>query len=170
MDIVLGRIAFLIASAAVMVATPVLAKEQSKQAACEQKITAMCGTATITQCFVPSSSWQSADPDCLDVVEQMIAREEAYKSGKKSADAIDMKGLPGQSWGGILRTGPGMDYPKKASLHEGDKVRILEDTGIWFNGYKWYRISSPKGEGFKWGGILCTEGQAPPDGIYLQCP
>ena len=46
---------------------------------CATKITEMCGTRTVTKCFVYSSSWQSIDSKCLDEVERLIGLEAKKK-------------------------------------------------------------------------------------------
>ncbi len=74
------------------------------------------------------------------------------------------------SWGGIVRSGPGQQYQRLGSLREGERVTLLENTGVMENGYPWLRISYREGrEGYKWGGILCSLGEASPD-VFEVCP
>lgn len=78
--------------------------------------------------------------------------------------------LPGQSLGGKLRSGPGLRFPKIASVPEHAPLTILRDTGITFDGYDWFEVRLTNGgmRGYQWGGIMCT--RAPLKGIYRPCP
>lgn len=67
---------------------------------------------------------------------------------------------PGQSWGGIVRSGPGTNYAKIGSLAEGTPLTILSDTGVDFNGYRWFQIRWGSRTGYQWGGIICPKGRA----------
>lgn len=74
-----------------------------------------------------------------------------------------------KSWGGIVRSGPGMNYRKKASLSEGEWIIILERTNVVMNGYPWFQIQYRGGrKGFKWGGILCSVGPVI-EGTFQTC-
>jgi hypothetical protein len=75
----------------------------------------------------------------------------------------------GYSHGGILRSGPGMNFRKLASLQQNDWLEILEDTGVWFDGYKWFRVQSPMGTGYHWGGIFCVDRGQNLEGILNYC-
>lgn len=78
--------------------------------------------------------------------------------------------FPAGSWGGIVRAGPGMNFPKVTSLKEGDPVTVIENTGVMMNGYPWFKITyGAKKTGFHWGGIMCAVG-APRDGLFEVCP
>ncbi len=71
------------------------------------------------------------------------------------------QGIEAGSWGGKVRAGPGMEYQQIGSLQNGDRVQLLENTGVMMNGYPWYRISFFGGRlGYKWGGILCGYGNS----------
>ncbi len=73
------------------------------------------------------------------------------------------------SWGGKVRSGPGMHYKKVASLRNGDPVRVLKRTNEYMNGYPWYRISFRGGrKGYQWGGIMCAYDH-PIDGLHQTC-
>lgn len=63
-----------------------------------------------------------------------------------------------QSWGGIVRTGPGMHHEKMGSLYEGQQVTILGRTNEIMNGYPWMMIEygDYRQRGYQWGGIICT--------------
>ena len=77
--------------------------------------------------------------------------------------------MRGQSYGGILRSGPGMNYGKVASLQEGDPIDIIQDTGKWFDGYKWYKVRTHLGVGYHWGGIFCIDLDTQIEGILDKC-
>lgn len=65
-------------------------------------------------------------------------------------------GTAGKSWAGILRAGPGTDYPRVTSLKLDQPVTLVARTEIETDGFAWYRISLENGmTGYKWGGILC---------------
>ena len=65
--------------------------------------------------------------------------------------------LKGISWGGKVRSGPGLDYPQVGSLIEGETIKLLENTEVWMDGFVWFRILYQGSEvGYKWGGILCA--------------
>ena len=65
--------------------------------------------------------------------------------------------LSGVSWGGKVRSGPGMEYRQIGSLKEGDPVELLENSEIWMDGFAWFKILFLGNEvGYKWGGILCA--------------
>lgn len=75
----------------------------------------------------------------------------------------------GQSLGGKLRDGPGMNFRQTGSLAEGTWITILTNTGVRFNGYDWFEVATDRGQrGFQWGGIMCSNGQQLA-GIFEQC-
>lgn len=63
-----------------------------------------------------------------------------------------------QSWGGIVRSGPGMHHAKVGSLHEGQDITILHRTNEMMNGYPWMLIEygGYQQRGYQWGGIICA--------------
>ncbi|WP_068411709.1 MliC family protein [Labrenzia sp. OB1] len=74
----------------------------------------------------------------------------------------------GQSFGGKVRSGPGMQYQQVGSLYERDSFLILNATGVMMNGYEWFQIRYGNGQtGFQWGGLLCS--QTPYPTIYKVC-
>lgn len=78
-------------------------------------------------------------------------------------------GIPAGSWGGIVRDGPGQNYRRLASLEQGERVTLLENTGVYSNGFPWWLIEFWGGrQGYQWGGILCSL-NAPLEGIYETC-
>jgi membrane-bound inhibitor of C-type lysozyme len=71
-----------------------------------------------------------------------------------------------RSYGGIVRSGPGMEFDRVTSLREGDPVTLLTNTGETMNGYDWFMIMLPNGDiGYQWGGSLCSDELHPP-GIF----
>ena len=61
------------------------------------------------------------------------------------------------SWGGVVRTGPGMHHQRMTSLAEGEPVTLLENSGVFMGDYPWFRIRYRGGQvGYQWGGILCS--------------
>lgn len=79
------------------------------------------------------------------------------------------KGVTAKSWGGVVRSGPGMDYDKLASLKEGDKITLLENANADMNGYAWFKIRYGGNKtGYQWGGIICAIGKPMP-GVFEVC-
>ncbi|MBV2183213.1 MAG: SH3 domain-containing protein [Rhizobium sp.] len=77
--------------------------------------------------------------------------------------------LSALSYGGVLRAGPGMDSRKKASIRLGQRIELLEATGIWTDDYQWFKIRTASGTGYHWGGIFCTSGGPKPEGVLYDC-
>lgn len=75
---------------------------------------------------------------------------------------------PAKSWGGIVRSGPGLEYDKLGSVAERTPIEILARTGDIMNGYPWFQIRFGDGVGYQWGGIICGVNQ-PIDGAYEVC-
>ncbi len=74
----------------------------------------------------------------------------------------------GTSYGGKVRSGPGVHYRQTGSLREGDDIRIMNGTGIMTNGYEWFQIRYGRNLiGYQWGGIMCS--QRPHPTIYKTC-
>ena len=63
-----------------------------------------------------------------------------------------------RTFGGIVRSGPGMDFPKVASLEEGIAVTLVADAGVDMGGFQWFAITWRGKKGFMWGGIMCSKG------------
>lgn len=63
-----------------------------------------------------------------------------------------------QSWGGIVRSGPGMNHEKMGSLYKGQKISVLYSTDEMMNGYPWMLIEygDYQQRGYQWGGIICA--------------
>ena len=160
------------------------AAAQGYAPACERVVKELCGRVSVGRCFQDESLWDSVDPQCTGDIQTMIEMEreagaqqaDDRKTRSRGEDRPARRGTGGRtaetqrglSYGGILRAGPGMDYPKLGSLQPDDDINILEDTGIWFDEYKWFKVDSPIGVGYHWGGIFCTQGKAP-EGVLSSC-
>lgn len=73
-----------------------------------------------------------------------------------------------KSWGGIVRSGPGQQFAKAASLAEGEPITVIERMPETFQGRPWFRIQFRGRTGYHWGGIICPIGQ-PVDGTFQVC-
>lgn len=77
--------------------------------------------------------------------------------------------LQGQSLGGKLRDGPGLNFRQTGSLPEGTWVTILKNTGVRMDGYDWFEVAADSGlRGYQWGGIMCSSGSQIA-GVYQAC-
>ena len=74
---------------------------------------------------------------------------------------------PGLSYGGKVRSGPGTKYPQVGSLFEGDRIKIVRNTGVHFNGYDWFEVQQGDLVGYHWGGLMCSN--QPVAGVFQQC-
>lgn len=134
--------------------------------ACEQAVAKLCRPGEIGACFEDEAKWTLLPEGCTGDVQTMIEME---REAKAEQEATPLDQLTAFSYGGILRQGPSMDSPKKASLRPGQPIRILEDPDIWFDQYKWYKVQTKSGTGYHWGGIFCTQGGTKPDGVLYDC-
>lgn len=73
-----------------------------------------------------------------------------------------------KSWGGIVRSGPGQHYKKRASLREGEWITLLEKTGEMFQDRPWFKIKYRGRIGYHWGGIVRSVGTYV-EGTYQVC-
>jgi len=65
----------------------------------------------------------------------------------------------GQSYGGKVRSGPGMQYGQSGSLYQGDSILILSGAGVMMNGYEWFQVRYRNGvTGYHWGGSFTDVG------------
>lgn len=71
------------------------------------------------------------------------------------------------SCGGIVRSRPSMNSRRVTSLRQGKRIEILAPSGVWMNGYEWYRIAFDGRNGYQWGGILSADDQR--QGSYIGC-
>ncbi len=73
------------------------------------------------------------------------------------------------SWGGVIRSGPGMSFAQLGSTAEGDPLTLLEEAGHQMNSYPWFRVRYGNGQiGYQWGGIICAV-QTPISGTFGLC-
>ena len=87
----------------------------------------------------------------------------------QASDGSKTINKPGFSLGGKIRSGPGVDYPQIGSVFGTKPITILEDTGVFMNGYTWFKIKLGNGDtGYQWGGILCSAAE-PIKGVYERC-
>ncbi len=108
--------------------------------------------------------------NCVGDIQPMVEMaREAQAEQDKAFEQVPDDALTGMSYGGVLRSGPSMDHRRVASLREGDHLEILEDTGVWFNDYKWFFVSTPQGTGYHWGGIFCVDRITQLDGVFSKC-
>jgi hypothetical protein len=137
---------------------------------CSQRAREICGdNQTISQCFDDQRMWNSLDADCTASVQTIIENEREAMQQQRQDNNYSAVDLYGQSYGGVLRSGPGQEFSKVASVREGDSVEILEDPEVWFDGYKWFKVRTPQGVGYHWGGIFCIPSDAPPAGVFSNC-
>lgn len=74
----------------------------------------------------------------------------------------------GRSYGGKVRSGPGMQYQQSGSLSENEGVLILNGTGVMMNGYEWFQIRYRGNRtGYQWGGLMCSNNYYPT--MYQTC-
>lgn len=73
------------------------------------------------------------------------------------------------SGGGVVRSGPGTQYRKRASVGQFEPVTVIRNTGKMMNGYPWFEIRYRGGKkGYQWGGIICSTDQ-PFTGTFDTC-
>ena len=141
---------------------------QGYEPKCMAQVEKLCRGGDVSECFQDDKMWRKLDEACHGDVQTMIEmeREAGAQGGASAGD--DAAIFVGYSYGGVLREGPGMEFRKIASLREGDRVEVLENTGISFDDYLWFRVRTKKGTGFHWGGIFCHEGGAV-EGVFSKC-
>lgn len=137
---------------------------QGYDADCLDAVKSLCGDTPLGTCFEPEVAWTRIPAKCEGDVQSMIEDER----DALASDAPAATDLPAISYGGILRSGPGMEFKKKASLREGQPLEVLEATGTWMGDYQWFKVRSSSGTGFTWGGIFCSEG-GKPEGVLSSC-
>ena len=143
---------------------------------CAQRVSDLCGDKSIGKCFEDQSMWTYIVTDCHAAVQTLIENEREAREQNNNSDEQDTGSnmlsavnLFGFSYGGQLRKGPGMEFAKQASILKGDQVEVLEDTGVWSDGYKWFKVRTPRGTGYHWGGIFCITGDQPAEGVFDNC-
>lgn len=83
------------------------------------------------------------------------------------ANAGALLETPGLSYGGKVRSGPGMQHAQVGSLAEGDRIKIIRNAGVHFNGYDWFEVQQGDLVGYHWGGLMCSNQPVP--GVLQQC-
>lgn len=145
------------------------AHAQGLQGSCSQQVEYLCGDDPASQCFADESLWAALSEECH--LDQRMIIEMEREGNAESGYGPNGTGFPnfgsGFSYGGLLRNGPSMDYERLGSLFDGDEIEIVEASGEWMNGYQWYVINSPVGQGFHWGGLFCSH--KPLEGVFTTC-
>ena len=71
--------------------------------------------------------------------------------------------------GGVVRSGPGREFSRLGALAEGERITLIENTGVMDNDYPWFKIRyRGNRQGYQWGGIVCGLDQ-PIDGAFETC-
>ena len=174
-------LALLVVSAAAY-APAARAQTADDEEICGRIANVVCGDRDLGLCFRRPTLWDFVGKACTGHIQTLIEMEREAKAEQGKQPAAGSAGPStgkssakpqaqrvGHSCGGILRAGPGTDSKKLASLAEGDRVEVLEDPGVWFNEYKWYRVSTKAGVGYHWGGIFRTEGATKLEGTIASC-
>ncbi|MCB1507566.1 MAG: SH3 domain-containing protein [Hyphomicrobiaceae bacterium] len=60
---------------------------------------------------------------------------------------------------GNMRAGPGTQYPVTGGFTRTTPVLVVEDTGVPFDGYNWFRVEMSDGatSGYVWGALVCAD-------------
>lgn len=98
--------------------------------------------------------WCGRDSFCIaNAYDQRIGVLLSFLDGPAQGG---VSGTPAESYGGNVRARPDVNSAWVASLAEGQPVTLLENTGVYFQNYPWFRIEFSNGRtGYQWGGILC---------------
>jgi hypothetical protein len=94
-----------------------------------------------------------------------------YGSNEPPPADTNQGGFPFEAatWGGVVRSGPGQEFSRLASLAEGERITLVENTGVFWNDYPWFKILYyGNRRGYQWGGIICSLGN-PIEGAYETC-
>lgn len=139
-----------------------------------QAVEDLCGKTPVMQCFADDAQWSKIPERCQGDVQSMFEAENDSAAAEDAAPAdgeadTAIADLSALSYGGVLRAGPGMDSRKKASIRLGQRIELLEATGIWTDDYQWFKIRTASGTGYHWGGIFCTSGGPKPEGVLYDC-
>lgn len=95
-----------------------------------------------------------------------VSPEMQQQERVNAAPPPDRFPMPGRSFGGIMRSEPRQDAPRVRSFRENEPFTIIDRGPMW-DGYNWFAIRYPGGEGWQWGGIMCSS--QPLAGILAQC-
>jgi len=135
---------------------------QELDSRCQKILDAICGNSLKSSCFKQQSNWNDLPTRCHGPVQATIemereALQQQYEDRQQQRDRRTGEG-PSFSCGGVLRSRPALTAGKVASVAEGQPFDSVEDTGIWADGYKWFRVRYSGLEGYQWGGIFWTQG------------
>ena len=143
---------------------------------CEREVKELCGRVTVGRCFENESMWDQVTELCTGQIQSMVEMEhEADQQQSQERPARRQPASRGRSldlrghavFGGVLREGPGTNTAKLGTTGDGDNIDILEDTGIWFDDFKWFKVDTPLGVGYQWGGIICADKSAGLEGAHV---
>lgn len=137
-----------------------------------QDLETWCRDDALTRCGDPDMSlaicmdefdlWPVVPNECIGDLQTMIEMDREFEQQQSGITL-------GFSYGGALHDGPGPERGEMGSLLASDWLEIVEDTGIWLDGYKWFLVETPIGTGYHWGGNFCTEGEDVIEGVYGTC-
>lgn len=132
----------------------------------------ICGAGnSVTDCAFDGTMWNYVPDMCVGDFQTAIENEREFydqQAEQYQAPVAQSGALTGFSYGGNLRTGPGGSYPSIAVLAEGDWLDIVENSGAFLDGYAWFYVRSARGEGYQWGGIICSDASYI-EGVYSVC-
>lgn len=75
----------------------------------------------------------------------------------------------GQSlFGSKVRAQPSASARQMFSITQGTPIQVLQETGSFFDGWQWVKISSANDIGFVWGGTICTSDRQL-TGVHFGC-
>lgn len=95
-----------------------------------------------------------AQTSCPEGTVPVPETDNCVPAGDSSGASLPMYG---RSLGGVVRSKPDMSSKKIASLKDGERVEIVDDTGVTMNGYTWFKIRWKGRTGYHWGGIMCSD-------------
>ncbi|MGA0531042.1 hypothetical protein [Hansschlegelia sp. KR7-227] len=150
-------------AAAALACAPHAAGAQGMDERCSKIVDALCVDVTVGQCFRKNDIWDYIPQKCTGDVQSMVemdreARQQQRDDRRRDKVSERRSEGPSFSCGGVLRSRPSMNASKVASVAEGQQFDSVEDAGVWFNEYKWYRVRYGDVEGYQWGGIFWTQG------------
>ncbi|EAU40370.1 hypothetical protein FP2506_04050 [Fulvimarina pelagi HTCC2506] len=75
--------------------------------------------------------------------------------------------VPGRSYGGVVRSGPGLNYPQIASTRLNDDITLLQRSAR-MDDYNWFQIRLSNGlVGYQFGGLFCAHSEE--SGVLTIC-
>jgi hypothetical protein len=147
-------------AAGLLSVAPQAAFAQDLDERCSAIIDALCRDQTVSQCFSAKRIWDYVPAKCEAGAQAMaeMDREARQEQREQQQPRSANRAGPSFSCGGVLRAQPRMNAAKVASVAEGQEFDSVEDTGIWTDEYKWFRVRYAGLEGYQWGGIFWTQG------------